>query len=42
MIMECTEFNWLCKHMDRGQRRPSSHSCTEMSKTQFFPESIVK
>ena len=31
---------WLCKH-EKGQKQPSSHSSTELSKTQFFPESIV-
>ena len=36
--MECMEFNWLYKHM---KKVGSSHSCTELSKAQFFPVSIV-
>ena len=37
--MECIEqLNWLCKQ----RMEASSHSFTELSKTQFFPGSIVK
>ena len=28
--------------MKNGQKKPSSHSYTELSKTQFFPVGIVK
>ena len=31
----------LYKHMEKGQKQPNSHSCTELSKTQCFPVSIV-
>ena len=27
--------------MKKGQKQPSSYSCTELSKTQFVPMSIV-
>ena len=36
------ELNWLCKQMKKGQKQPSSSSCYELSKTQFFPVNIVK
>ena len=36
--MECIELNYLCKHM---KKLPDSHSYIELSKTQFFPVSIV-
>ena len=39
--MECIEVNWLCKHNKKGQKQPSTY-CTELSKTQFFPVSVVK
>ena len=26
----------------KGQKEPTSHSCIELNKTQFFPVSIVK
>ena len=28
--------------MKKGQKQPTSHSCTDLNKTQFFPVSIVK
>ena len=37
--MERKELNYLFKHMKKKQ--PSSHSFNELSKTQFFPMSIV-
>ena len=43
--MECIELNWLCKHMKKvwsSQTSISMNSCTELSKTQFVPVSIVK
>ena len=32
----------IVQTFEKGQKQPSSHSCTELSKTQFFPVSIVK
>ena len=43
--MECIELNRLCKHMGKvrsSQASISINSCTELSKTQFFPVNIVK
>ena len=34
--------NWLWKHLKKGQKKPSSHSFTQLSKIQFFSVSIVK
>ena len=31
-----------CVNMWNGQKQPSSHSCTELSKSQYFPVIIVK
>ena len=42
MITKCIELNWLCKHNGKGQKQPSSHSRNELSKTQFFPVSVLK
>ena len=42
--MECKELNWLCRHMKKVRRSQASisrNSCPELSKTQFFPVSIV-
>ena len=42
---DCIELNWLCKHMEKvriSQASISINSCTELSKTQFFPEGIFK
>ena len=37
MIMECIiVINRLCKHIKKGQKQPTSHSCTKLSKTQQF------
>ena len=36
--MECIELNWLCKHIENVS---SSRSCTELSKTQLSPVSIL-
>ena len=38
MITECIELNSLSKHMKKVR---SSHFCAELSKTQFFPVSII-
>ena len=36
MIVECIiELNSLCKHIKKGRKKPTSHSCTEFNKTQF-------
>ena len=35
-------YLYLCKHMTKGQKKPSSHSCTDLSEAQFFPVSIAK
>ena len=43
--MECIEHNRLCTHMKdfrSSQASISINYCTELSKTQFFPASIVK
>ena len=41
--MECVYLNWLCKYMKNfSQPCISTNSCTDMSKTLFFPVSIVK
>ena len=35
-MMERIELNSLCKHLEKGQKQPNSHSCcTELSKTVF-------
>ena len=39
--MECIKLNCSCKHIKKGQKQQSSHSCTELSKTQFFLASTV-
>ena len=36
--MECIELN---KPYERSQKQPSSHSCTELSKTKFFPVLLI-
>ena len=41
VIMEFEELNWICKH-EKGQKQPSSHSFTELSKNTFVPVSIIK
>ena len=30
IIMECIELNWLCKHNQKDQKQPTSHSCTKL------------
>ena len=34
--------NLIMQTYGKGQKQPSSPSCTELSKTQLFPVSIVK
>ena len=31
----------IVKTYEKGQKQPSIHSCTELSKTQLFPVNIV-
>ena len=45
VTMEFIELNSLCKYMKKvrsSQVSVSTNSCTELSKTRFFPESFVK
>ena len=43
MTTECImELNWLCKHMKKGQKKPTTHSCTELNKTVFPCEYRLK
>ena len=45
MTIECKEIDWLCKQRKKvrsSQGAVSMNSCTELSKTHFFPVSIVK
>ena len=45
VIMQCLiELNCFSKHATiwKSQKQPTSHSCPELNKTQFFPVSIVK
>ena len=45
MAVEYVKLNWLCKHMKTIRSSQASiaiNSITKLSKTQFFPVSIVK
>ena len=37
--MSCRDFQMA--DIQKGQKQPTSHSCTELNKTEFFPVSIV-
>ena len=37
----CIELNWLCKHTKKIRTSQTDIPCTELSKTQLFPVSIV-
>ena len=37
---ECSLI-FLCKHVKKSEEQQSSHSCAELSKSQFFSVSIV-
>ena len=40
--MECIELNFIAQTYEKGEKQPSSHSCTELSKTQIFHVRNVK
>ena len=42
VIMECTDSTDCVNIYEKGQKHSSGHSSTELSKTRFFPVSIVK
>ena len=41
-VTEWIELNWLCKHMKNIESSQPAIPCTELSRTQLFPERSLK